>query len=107
MQVEKYYNEQGDVAMLYFPSYGAGWSTWTTGDEEFMMFDKTLVQYALDAVEEGAVVAYMKTKGVEAYTGGWKDIRVEFLPKGTQFIIEEYDGNESISILDKIKFNVA
>ena len=105
MQVEKFYNEQGDVAVLYSPGYGAGWSTWA--DEEFMMFDKTLVQYALDAVEEGAVVAYMKTKGVEAYTGGWKDIRVEFLPKGAQFIIEEYDGTESISILNEIKFNVA
>lgn len=43
----------------------------------------------------------------EAYLGGLETLRVEWLPKGTKFIINEYDGSESIQRLDETDWLVA
>lgn len=108
MSVKKYYNEEGKVAVLYSPGYGAGWSTWCGSDEdEFLIFDKTLVSMALNKVSEEEVEKYLKKHNIDVYCGGWEDVEVEFLDVGTQFIIEEYDGNESITINTEINWNVA
>ena len=35
--VEKYYNENGELGVLYSPGFGAGWSTWSN---EELAYDK-------------------------------------------------------------------
>lgn len=93
--VEKYYSEDGNqVAVLYSPGYGAGWSTWHS-DGEFAMFDKTLVEMALRDAPIGEVDDYLESLDNDGYTGGWEDIQVRWVSKGSKVHITDYDGNES------------
>lgn len=103
--MEKYYDEQGRVAVLISSGYGAGWSTWGGGD--FALFDKTLVQMCLDGKSEEEVSEYLESVGQDFYTGGWGNIGVEWLETGTQFRVDEYDGSESLEILSEMNFTVA
>lgn len=103
----KYYNENGEVGVLYSPGYGAGWSTWANGDEEFFLFDKTLVELALVGAPISAVESYLKSTGKDKYLGGWGDIQVEFVKPGTAFLIKEYDGYESIEYYNEVIPHIA
>lgn len=90
----------GKVAVLVSPGFGAGWSTW--GGEEYakyLLFDMSLVELAERKAPEHEVEEHLKKVFGEAayiYTGGWCDIKVEWLPEGTAFTVEEYDGSESL-----------
>jgi hypothetical protein len=99
----------GLVAVLYSPGYGAGWSTWNTmrgeilGDE--LLFDPSIV-YMVEEMEKADdasrsswvdnIVAYCEKKYPDGYFGGAGDLTIEWIPEGTQFRIDEYDGSESI-----------
>jgi len=92
----------GKVAILYSPGFGAGWSTWAHADDgfnEFLVFDKGLVELAQRRADVLEVEAYINSKfGDEAYVymGGWEDIEIEWLPVGHPFEITEYDGAEKV-----------
>ena len=98
----------GMVAVLYSPGFGAGWSTWNEDHAEELLFDKELVL----ALENGGPVEVEKIiekryPNNEIYTGGADDLKVRWLPKGTVFRIDEYDGNESIVYLGDDSWMVA
>ena len=102
----------GKVAVLYSPGYGAGWSTWCHEDFEIrlaMVFDPQIA----DIVDQGATdwqdkaEAIAQIKYPDAYLGGLKDLRVKWLPMGTQFRVTEYDGNEDIEINTNIDWITA
>lgn len=99
----------GKVAVLYSPDYGAGWSTWTSEHAEFALFDSGLVWLAESKATQKDVDKYIKEALGDAYffTGGWRDIEIEWIPVGTMFKVDEYDGNESIHTLGSISFHVA
>lgn len=87
----------GKVAVLVSPGYGAGWSTWA--DEigpEAAVFAPDVVAWVEagkpDIDEEEAFGRY-------GYLGGLSDVVIEWVPVGTRFIIDEYDGSESLTIL--------
>ena len=77
--------------------FGAGWSTWNS-PTDFFLFDEGLIQLAKDKASETKVKQYLKEKGVDGYTGGWEDVVVETLGDDDKFIVEEYDGSESIRV---------
>lgn len=109
--VNKYYNEEGKVAVLYSPAYGAGWSTWigaNKAEKEFVLFDIGLVELALEFIEgrqdlyesDEKLEKYLKESAYpnlgNEYLGGWSDIKIMWLEPDTRFYVKEYDGNESI-----------
>lgn len=108
MTVERYTNEKGEVGVLISAGYGAGWSTWAgQGEREFMLFDRGLVELALIDVARSStsetfnwVEQYMLEQNKESYLGGWKGIYVKWMKPGTEFIVEEYDGAESLRYRD-------
>lgn len=100
--MEKYYNDSGEVGVLYSPGYGAGWSTWGSSNCEFLLFDKTLVKMALNGAEEDELENYLQSTGNDVYIGGWRDIQVEFMKPGTAFLVNEYDGSESIEYYNNV-----
>jgi len=106
--VEKYVSDaDGLVAVLYSPGYGAGWSTWNSGElgTEFMMFDQQLVKFALEGADEATVEEYLdKITEHVPYLGGWRDIEIAWMEPGTTFIISEYDGGEGIQLCDEINW---
>ena len=105
---EKYYNDKGEVAVIYSPDFGAGWYTWNTEYGDELLFDKTLVEMILADKSSEELRAYAEEKwGENIFCGGLGSCEVEFLPVGTAFIIDEYDGNESIELRDEINWRVA
>ena len=86
--------KEGNVAVLVSPGYGAGWYSWE--HDESMLFDPGLVQLILNGAEFGEKINYVKNKWPDAYTGGIEDLEVQWVPEGTEFLIYEYDGAESI-----------
>lgn len=88
----------GKVAVLYSPGFGAGWSTWNSEHAEVLLFDPEIVQAVLDGDRAKAgEIAEQKCPGV--YIGGNHDLQVEWLNKGDQFEVEEYDGSESVHVI--------
>lgn len=85
----------GKVAVIYSPGFGAGWSTWND-DKERMVFDPVLAQMILDGADVEALTKVATERHPKAYMGGLRNVKVEWLPVGTVFLIDEYDGSESI-----------
>lgn len=89
----------GKVAVLYSPGFGAGWSTW--GSEGFtreqLIFSPELVAAIESKMPKRELVALAEKLFPGKYAGGVSQLRIEWLPVGQSFRIEEYDGSESIS----------
>lgn len=91
--------KEGKVGVLVSPGFGAGWYTWNYAYPE-IIFDPGIV----DLVENekfDELETYVTLKYPEIYTGGLRDLRVEWIPEGTLFKIDEYDGAESIQYKEK------
>ena len=90
--------DNGKVAVLYSPGFGAGWSTWNKGVPE-IVFDPAVVAF-VENKHWAELQTYVTLKYPGLYIGGMKDLAVAWLPEGTEFRIGEYDGAESIEIKD-------
>jgi len=86
----------GKVAILYSPGFGAGWYSWHHIEE--LVFDPSIVAW-LEANELGKIVSYLTLKYPDEYFGGVDQLTIKWIPQGTQFRIEEYDGAESVQLL--------
>lgn len=89
---------RGDrVAVLVSPGYGAGWSTWVDDETEQSLFDPEIVAW----VESGKPDIDLDEKfGHYGYIGGLRDVEIEWVPEGYRFIVDEYDGAESLTIIN-------
>jgi hypothetical protein len=90
--------DNGKVAVLYSPGFGAGWSTWNKEVPE-LVFDPAIVKF-VETEQWAEMETYVTLKYPGLYTGGMKDLAVAWLPEGTEFRIGEYDGAENIEIKD-------
>ena len=103
MEYTKRYDEEGNVAVLISPGFGAGWSTWSRGQEtEALLFDSRLVDAVLAEMPADEFEKYCESLGYEHYMGGAKDLEVIWLEPGTRFQIHEYDGSETIQTFDDL-----
>ena len=93
----------GHVAVIISNGYGAGWSTWHWGDNrEILIFHPKLVEWVES--EQPTVVAIStilkeilgEEEAEHIYLGGVENLKVQWLPEGTKFRIEEYDGAEYV-----------
>ena len=97
------YVKNGNVAILYSPYNGAGWSSWGAAEyQERMIFDPELVQAVLKGanIEELTKIAEQNYPG--QYLGGLKDLTVTWLSEGTRFLIEESWGEEYVQTKDDL-----
>jgi hypothetical protein len=97
--------ENGKVAVLYSPGFGAGWYTWNTEYPQ-MMFDPAIVKF-VEREQWDECEVYCKLKYPDAYLGGMRDLTVQWIPEGTLFRISDYDGNESIEYKEADDWHVA
>lgn len=87
----------GKVAVLYSPRLGGGWYTWNTEHPE-MVFHPRIVEW----VENGKqgdiddLIDDILGEDNDFYSGGGHNLKIEWLYEGTNFIIQEYEGNEWI-----------
>jgi hypothetical protein len=90
----------GQVAVLYSPGFGAGWSTWNQEVPE-LVFEPVIVDFVeKEQWEELAV--YVTLKYPDLYDGGMRDLEIAWLDVGTEFRIHEYDGSESIEVKEQM-----
>ncbi len=100
------YIRDGQVAVLISPGFGAGWSTWADSDyRQDCLFDPWIVDVFVninydvnEKVERIAAHCGVKYPGM--YLGGLESLTVEWVPQGTAFRVDEYDGSESLDIRD-------
>jgi hypothetical protein len=89
--------KDGKVAVLVSYGWGAGFHSWGAPVEA--IFDPTLV----DLIEKKHIqdaILYVQNTYPDAYTGGIDDLCIVWVPEGAKFIINEYDGSESIQFRD-------
>lgn len=91
----------GKVAVLVSPGFGAGWYTWNQAHPE-LLFLPRVVEMVLNSTSYSEIEAYVQSiyGEDEIYVGGVHDLVVEWVPQGSQFLIEEYDGSESLKLKD-------
>lgn len=85
------------MKVLISPGFGAGWSTW---NERKLATDKRIIKAFESGMTYDEMESYLEELGYEdVYMGGYSSCEIVEIPKGSRFIIEEYDGHESILIL--------
>ena len=96
--IEKYYNEKGELGVLISVGFGAGWSTWNYDE---LAYDKRIIEKWIKGAGSSEMCNYVESLGYKRpYMGGYNDLHLKFVPRGTMFCIHEYDGAESIETPD-------
>lgn len=99
--------KDGHVAVLYSSGYGSGWSTWNDIEiKEQLLFDPGIVEIVQSYLdnkisyeqEQRYIQFYLAIKYGKSnvYSGGIDGLDIAWVPVGSKFRIEEYDGNESV-----------
>ena len=91
----------GKVAVLISYGYGGGFYTWGAPPEA--IFDPKLVEL-VESEDFNGAEEYVTNTYPDAYTGGVRDLVVVWIDEGEDFIINEYDGSESIQLKSKTQW---
>lgn len=93
----------GQVAVLVSPGFGAGWYSWN--GIEALLFHPQLVELVeANRREEITQELLFELTGEEhVYAGGAEDLEIVWVPIGTQFLIDEYDGAESLTFIENLR----
>lgn len=95
--------KNGKVAVLISKGFGAGWYSWNRNHKELIFHPKLVEMVEQDRQEEISEDWVKENIGIEdVYCGGADDLCIEWIPIGTAFYINEYDGSESILIGDDL-----
>jgi hypothetical protein len=94
------------VAVVLSGGYGAGWFSWH-GIEE-LLYDPVIVDMIIEKKDPEEMLKYCHDKyGDDEYFGGVDGLRIEWIPEGGEFIVYEYDGDETLWLKDEIKWMTA
>jgi hypothetical protein len=96
------------IGVLISYGFGAGWSTWNPGYPE-LVFDPTIVDLILSKEPnyKTKIVDYCEKQYPGGYFGGIDGLVVEWVVEGTEFMVEEYDGSESLNFKETIDWLTA
>jgi hypothetical protein len=95
----------GYVAVLYSPGYGAGWYSWHGIPE--LIFDPVVVEMVGNQASEEIIIKYCKERWPDSYFSGAEGLTISWIREGEQFVIEEYDGAESIKFKSDFEWTTA
>jgi len=99
----------GMVAVLFSPGFGAGWSTWITVHPA-ILYDPTVVKWVEDDKPKDDLArleATLKEKYPHCYLGGIDQLDIRWVPVGSRFVVDEYDGSESVVLEQEFDWMVA
>lgn len=92
----------GKVAVLISHGFGAGWYSWNSNKQ--LLFSPKIVEMVeqgkADQINEDWIEENLGIKDV--YCGGASDLKIHWIPIGTAFKVEEYDGAESLLTMDDL-----
>lgn len=93
--------KNGKVAVAVSGGWGAGWSTWNDVSPLDARFNKLFDE---GKHEEAAALCEKLDLG---FSGGAVDVDLEWVDVGTKFIVEEYDGSETLRRLEELDVHCA
>ena len=92
--------------VLVSRGFGAGWSTWNTEDGTALATDVGLVSLVEEGASPEVLRSYVGEVWPEAYDGGVADLYVVEVPAGALWRLSEYDGSESLEVLNTDNWNM-
>lgn len=98
MTVKRYINENGEVGVVISEHGGWGWSHSEVQNNEYceiLCMDYDIVQAVLDGDVDKIVTLAREKCGGWVDTMGADGLVVEWIPKGSRFYINCFDGNET------------
>ena len=98
----------GKVAVLVSSGYGAGWSTWNSGNAQ-LLFHPTLIEMVESGRSSEITTEWVeKNLGISnVYVGGTGDLEIVWVEEGTRFLIQEYDGAENLLTEQDLDLHIA
>jgi hypothetical protein len=103
----------GQVAVLYSPGYGAGWTSWcyNTRLHETLLFHPLLVEMVENGngnlITNEWLVEHFGKEFKDVYCGGANQLEIKWVSEHTIFKIDEYDGAESVVSINEMKLYTA
>ena len=98
--------KDGKVAVLFSPRHGAGWYSWHRVEE--LLYDPKVVDMVEAKTSARTIELYCEeVYDKKHYYGAADQLQVYWLPIGTQFRIQEYDGAETIEINSEVNWLVS
>jgi hypothetical protein len=94
----------GEVAVLISKGFGAGWYTWNTEFPQLLFHPKLVEmveQNKSSEINDEWIKANLGLKDV--YCGGAYDLTINWLPEGTHFMVDEYDGAETLRTIESLE----
>lgn len=101
--------KDGMVAVLVSYGYGAGWVSWANDEhKQKAAFHPKFIDW-VEGGKKGDIDEIVKEVFGDNhfYTGGSDGLSIEWIPLGTQFKIDEYDGAESLETRDGTEWMTA
>ena len=101
------------VNVLYSPGWGTGWSSDNVREaRDLLLFDQVLIDAILNGDDDAfnqriAELGRLRFDGDCLNLLGANMLCVRQVPRGTRFIVTNYDGNESFRFQDKTDWVVA
>jgi hypothetical protein len=98
----KIYNDLHEVAVVYSPGYGGGWTAYNKDidptDARVAVLTLTGAAATLKFMRYGeeADISFKARKVFQYDSSHGDDLAIHWLPAGTLYKIEEYDGYESV-----------
>lgn len=98
----------GKVAVIYHPSFGAGWYSWHGILE--LLFDPQVVTMLENDADSKTISEYCEKTYPPPYYNGYfscKNLKIGWVTVGSKFRIQEYDGSERIVELSEENYITA
>ena len=92
----------GKVAVLISQGWGAGWYSWHRDNQELLFSPKLVEMVEQNRKKEIDDQWILENLGIDMYAGGSDGLEIHWLPIGTIFCIEEYDGFETIRTIEDL-----
>jgi len=93
----------GKVAVLISEGAGVGWYSWNASRQELLFHPKLVEMVEQNRNNEITEEWVKEILGIEdVYCGGASGLGIHWLPVGTAFHIEEYDGSEILRTIDDL-----
>lgn len=92
----------GKVAVLISQGWGAGWYSWHRDNQELLFHPKLVEMVEQNRRNEINDQWLLENLDIDMYAGGSDGLEIHWLPIGTIFCIEEYDGFETIRTIEDL-----
>ena len=93
----------GKVAVLISRGFGAGWYSWNTDHQELLFNPKLVEMVEQNRTNEITEDWVKENLGIEdVCCEGACELKIHWLPVGTAFRVEQYDGDESLLTMDDL-----